>query len=108
GRAIPPRLPCRGPVGRGVTALADRLFVISPLFPGVRPKTDADRQSTRSQGPEDAQGEDEDTRACRLAAEARRLHARIHNHPEEAELGPPEGGSCPPDERDGGRRVHPG
>src|SRR5205814_9587473 len=57
----------------------------SPPFFRSRSETDADRESACSQGPQDAQGEDEDARACRLAAEARRLHARLHDHPEEAE-----------------------
>src|SRR5438067_2579006 len=79
----------------------------SPPFFRSRSQTDADRESACSQGPQDAQGEDEDARACRLAAEARRLHARLHDHPEKAELGSAEGGACSPDERDGGRRLHP-
>ena len=39
-------------------------------------------------------------------AEARRLHARLHDHPEEAELGAAQGRARPADERDGGRRLH--
>src|SRR4029079_303981 len=47
------------------------------------------------------------TRAPRRAAEARRLHARLHDDPEEAELGAPEGRPCAPDEPDGGLGLHP-
>src|ERR1700712_1266131 len=68
----------------------------------------ADRQSARPQGPQGSGGEEQDARARRRAAEARRLHARVHDHPEEAELGPPEGRPRPPHERHGDRRLHPG
>ena len=51
--------------------------------------------------------EEQDPCARRLAAEARRLHARLHDHPEEAELGPPEGRPRPAHERHGDRRLHP-
>src|SRR5712691_5636909 len=95
----------------GTPSRADRLFVQCPFLEDrfrEKTQTDADCQSACSQGPEDAPGENEDPRARRLAAEARRLHARLHDHPEEAELGPPEGRPRPPDEWDGGRRLHPG
>ena len=42
-----------------------------------------------------------------LAAAARRLHARLHHHPEEAELGPAQGRPRPPDHRHRGHGVHP-
>src|SRR5919205_2747485 len=63
-----------------------------------RERTHADRQSTRAQGPEAAGPEEQDSRAGRLAPEARRLHARVHDDAEEAELGAPEGRPCPADE----------
>ena len=44
---------------------------------------------------------------CRAAA-AWRLHSRVHDHAEEAELGAAEGRACAADQRHGGRRVHPG
>jgi small subunit ribosomal protein S12 len=41
------------------------------------------------------QGEEEqDARAQGLAPASRRLHARVHHHPEEAELGAPQGLPC--------------
>src|SRR5581483_2753987 len=65
----------------------------------LRKDSFADCQSTRAQGPEGCEGEDEDARARRRAAEARRVHACHDADSEEAELGPPEGRACPPHER---------
>src|SRR5260370_34945819 len=53
-------------------------------------RTHADRESARPEGPQGSPGEDQDARARRLAAEPRRLPARLHDHPEEGELGPAE------------------
>ena len=41
-------------------------------------------------------------------AEARRLHARLHDDPQEAELGAAQGRARAADERDGGHDLHPG
>src|SRR2546423_13981225 len=68
----------------------------------------ADRQSTRAQGPQGPEGEDEDPAPRGLPSEAGRLHACLHDHPEEAELGPAEGGARPAHERAGGHLLHPG
>jgi small subunit ribosomal protein S12 len=38
-------------------------------------------------------------RRWQLPAEARRVHARLHHHPEEAELGASQGGQGAPDQR---------
>ena len=43
-----------------------------------------------------------------LAAEARRLHARLYDHAEEAELGASQGRQGAPDQRLRGDRLHPG
>src|SRR5262249_6647824 len=41
-------------------------------------------------------------------AEARRVHARLYDHAEEAELGPPKGRKGEADQRVRGDRLHPG
>src|SRR5579875_883605 len=91
-------------VGRGTTP-AGRFFSTSCKG---RSKTHAHREPARPEGPQGPEGEDEDARARRLAAEARRLHARHDADPEEAELGSPQGRARPAHERRGGRRLHPG
>src|SRR5436190_3512649 len=68
----------------------------------------ADRKSACAQRALGAQGEDEDARAPGSPAEARCLHARLHRHSEEAELGASEGGARPADERHGGHDLHSG
>ena len=47
-------------------------------------------------------------RRSRLPAEARRLRPRLHDDPEEAELGAPQGLPRAPHQRDGSHLVHPG
>src|SRR5437763_2413314 len=69
-------------------------------------RTDADCESTGAQGPEGPEGEDEDAPSRGLAAEAGRLHARFHDHAEEAELGSAQGRPRPLDERPGGHLLH--
>ena len=59
-------------------------------------------------GREAPEGEGEDPCAPRRAAEARRLHARLHDDAEEAELGASQGRARAAHERHGGRRLHPG
>src|SRR5271168_325035 len=63
----------------------------------------ADRKSAR--GAEVAQ---EGAGAAAVAAEARRLHARLHHDAEEAELGAAQGCQGAPDQRLRGDRLHPG
>src|SRR5581483_1529712 len=67
----------------------------------------AHRQSADSQRSVDQGREDEDPCARGSPAEARCLHARLDDDPEEAELGPPQGGPRSPDERPRGRYLHP-
>src|SRR5829696_7265740 len=76
--------------------------------PKESPLTHADREPAHPQAADRAEGEDEDAGASRSSAEAGRLHARLHDDAEEAELGPSQGRARPADERDGGRLVHPG
>src|SRR5262245_40607351 len=66
-----------------------------------------DCQPTRAKGSYRAEGEGEDPCPARRAAEAGRLHARVHDHAEKAELGAAQGCPRPLDQRDGGRCVHP-
>src|SRR5207249_10045033 len=58
--------------------------------------------------PQAAGEEDEGTGAAGLTAAAGRLRARLHHHPEEAELRAPEGGQGAADLTPGGDRLHPG
>src|SRR4051794_4079475 len=67
----------------------------------------AHRQSADSQGPQGQAVQDEDACARGSPAEARCLHARLDDHPEEAELGAAEDRPRAPHERDRGRHVHP-
>src|SRR5215207_3611308 len=68
----------------------------------------AHREPACPQAPQRAQGKDEDAGAPRSPAKAGGLHARLHDDPEEAELGAPEGRTRAVDEPDGGRRLYPG
>src|SRR4029079_1540894 len=97
------------PLGLRYHAAGRLAGVLLPL-PTVSSRKDsfADCQSTRAQGPEGREGEDEDTRPRRRAAEARRVHARHDADAEKAEFGVAQGRTRSPDERGGGRRVHPG
>ena len=70
----------------------------------VSEELSADHEPTRPEGPSVAAGEDEDACAARGAAEARRLHARLHDDPEEAEFGAAQGRARAADEPDGGHR----
>src|SRR3712207_469970 len=83
--ATMPRLGWQGP-----RALAN-LRPVRKSSKGVN----AHRQSACAQGSAQAEVEDEDPCAPRRAPEARRLHARVHDHAEEAELGSPEGRARP-------------
>src|ERR1700730_17956928 len=67
----------------------------------------ADCQPTRPQGSEASGFQEQDPCPRWVPAEAGCLHARLHDHPEKAEFGAPEGRPRPPDERDGDRRLHP-
>ena len=62
-------------------------------------------EEARHAGPQVGQGPQEEGRG---AAAARRLHARVHDHAEETELGASQGGAGEADQRHGGRRLHPG
>src|ERR671928_356190 len=61
----------------------------------------ADSESTRAQRSRRPEGEDEDPCPPWGSAEAWCLHARLHDHAEEAELGAPEGRARPAHERHG-------
>src|SRR5262249_29116821 len=63
-------------------------------------RVDADNFSTRPEGPRAACGEDRVARAAALAAEARRVHARLHDDAEETQLGAAQGRARAPDQRD--------
>src|ERR671911_724215 len=68
----------------------------------------AHRQSACAQWPGQAEVQDQDPCPPRRSAEAGCVHARLHDHSEEAELGSPEGRACPADERHGGHDLHSG
>src|SRR4051812_49405305 len=75
---------------------------------GDQEKTSADCEPACAQGPQGRAGQDEDARPPGLAAASRRLHARLHAHAEEDELGAPQGCARPAHERRRDHRVHPG
>ncbi len=58
------------------------------------------RQTTR--------GQDQEPGSHGVPAEARRVHARVHHHAQEAELGAAEGGARASDQRRRGDDLHPG
>ena len=65
-------------------------------------------QSNSSSGRAAARSyQDEDAGAEGLAAASWRLHPGVHQHPEEAELGAPQGRPCPSDQRRRGHGLHP-
>src|SRR6266508_783255 len=88
-------------VGRGFASAG--LCHVRPDFGELH----AHGKPTCQEGTRRAQVQDEDARAPRCAAEARGLHARLHDDPEEAELGAAEGGARSPDEQHGGHHLHP-
>src|SRR5207247_11245518 len=57
-----------------------------------------------------AAGTKQDRRSgvAELPPEARRVHARVHDHAQEAELGAAQGGACPAHQRGGSHLLHPG
>src|SRR5690606_948495 len=59
-------------------------------------------------GPPGEDEQDEDAGAEGQPAAAGCLHPRVHDDPEEAQLGAAEGRARPPDQFDRGDRVHPG
>src|SRR3989440_142683 len=89
----------------GACPLASLCCVVTP-FPWRSCNSNADRESTRAQGPHRAEGEGEDPCPTRGAAEARCLYARVYDHTQEAEFGAAQGCSCAADERNGSRGVH--
>src|SRR6266702_2884374 len=91
----------------GACPLASLCCVVTP-FPWRSYNSNADRESTRAQGPSRAEGEGENPCPARGAAEARRLHARLYDDAEEAELRAAQGRPRSADQRDGSRRLHPG
>src|SRR6266550_2711327 len=89
----------------GACPLASLCCVVTP-FPWRSCNSNADRESTRAQGPRRAEGEGEDSCPTRGAAEARCLYARVYDHTQETEFGAAQGCSCAADERNGSRGVH--
>src|SRR6516164_3167837 len=98
-----------GPAGRAASKnkeFADPATVSARTVKGEGQDADdqpADRKSAR--GAEVAQ---EGAGAAAVAAEARRVHARLHHDPEEAELGASQGRQGAPDQRVRGDRLYPG
>ena len=68
----------------------------------------ADDQPARSQGARHGPHQDQEPGAAGQPAEARRLRARVHPDPEEAELGAAQGRARPADQRHRGHHLHPG
>src|SRR3954453_17484904 len=68
----------------------------------------ADDQSADPPSAGGAEVAQEGAGAAAVAAEARSLHARLHDDPEEAELGAAQGREGAPDQRLRGDRLHPG
>src|SRR4249920_443400 len=58
----------------------------------------ADTEPARAPRAPAAEGEDRSARAQVVPAEAGRLHARVHHHPEEAEFGAAQGRARAPDQ----------
>ena len=59
------------------------------------------------QGPPVEAGQGQDPGSEGRAPATGRLHPRVHHHPQEAELRPPQGGPRAAHERHGGHRLHP-
>ena len=68
----------------------------------------ADDQPAGPQGPHAAEGQVEGPCDGAEPAEARRLHARLHDDPEEAELGSAQGGQGSPDQPARSHQLHSG
>jgi len=66
----------------------------------------ANRTAAGPPGPEAEAEEAEDRRPRWVPTTSWGLHACLHRHSEEAELGAPQGRPCPPFFTDGGHRVH--
>ena len=90
---------------------------ISPWFAAIfqwhrrrneRTDQDADDQPAREVRAGQAEAQDCCPRSEGLPAEARRVRARVHLDPEEAELGAAQGRSRSPHQRDGSDQLHPG
>ena len=78
--------------------------------PTERPaeRIDGNHQPASAKGSRESPQAHQDTGAQGFAAEARRVHPRVHDHPQEAELGPSQGCPCPPRERYGSHLYIPG
>src|SRR5262249_37332967 len=77
--SLRPSLPCSP--GLAVALCPAGLCCVQSLWRSSH----TDCQPTRAKGSYRAEGEGEDPCAARRAAEAGRLHARVHDHAEEAE-----------------------
>src|SRR5258708_25512035 len=72
------------------------------------PEFDADHQSVDQQGPPPAHRPQQGAGAAGLPAEARRLHARLHDDAQEAQLGAAQGRQGTSHQRLRGGELHPG
>src|SRR5436305_7609614 len=59
----------------------------TPMGAGLDSGKHADDQSVAAQGPQEGPDQEQGARPGQQPAEARGLHARLHDHAEEAELG---------------------
>ena len=92
----------------GARRRADAASITAPVLSRRREVDGAHHPAAGPQGPGVEVGEDEDAGAEGRAAAAGRVHPRLHDHPEEAELGAAQGGAGPAHERHRGHRLHPG
>src|SRR6185312_13101550 len=97
----------RGPVlVFAVAAGSGWPFPVCPRTPGASTAYAYDQSARATSSPESGR-QDQDAGPAWRTPEAGRLHARVHGHAQEAELGPPQGGPRAPDEPDGGHGLHP-
>src|SRR5271165_2703033 len=75
--------------------------------PSLEQVTNADGQSAHSQAAGDATREEESAGPAAEPAKARRLHARLHDDAEKAELGVAQGREGAADQRLRSHRLHP-
>ena len=81
--------------------------------PGVKPEAlgirlNADNQPADPQAADAGERPEQGAGAAELAAEARRVHARLYRHPEEAQLGAAQGRQGAAHQWLRGDRLHPG
>src|SRR2546428_9761664 len=82
-------------------------YKVRVLSPNGLTERHANYQSAGAEGPRSGAEEIEDARDAGVSPEAGRLHPRVHDDAEEAELRPPEGRARSADEWPRGDVVHP-